>query len=153
MTVSDPALRALLDERGVCDALYRYAEGVDLRDWDLYRTAFADEIAFDMRSYRDGSVGTMAADDWVARARHRFATLDATSHTMTNPRVAVDGDTAICLMNVEATHVVRRDGVDVWCILGGRYRDELVRVGDTWRISVLRLEVRWTRGDRSVLDA
>lgn len=148
----DPDVRLLHDVRGVCDALYRYAEGVDLRDWDLYRSAFVDEIEFDLTSYRPGSAGTVSADAWVDRARHRFATLDATSHTMTNPRVVVDGDTAVCRMNVEATHVVRRDDVDLWCILGGRYRDELVRVGDEWRIAVLRLEVRWVRGDRSILD-
>lgn len=148
----DAAVQALVDERGVCDALYRYAEGVDLRDWEMYRSAFTDEITFDLSSYRPGSVGAVSADAWVERARRRFDTLVATSHTMTNPRVRLDGDTAVCTMNVEATHLVRREGVESWCILGGRYRDDLVRVGDEWRISALRLEVRWMRGDRSIFD-
>jgi 3-phenylpropionate/cinnamic acid dioxygenase small subunit len=60
--VGDPA-------RAVCDALYRFAEGLDLRDWDLYRSVFTDEIEVDCHSYRPGSRGRMRADDWVARGR------------------------------------------------------------------------------------
>lgn len=148
----DPGVQGLLDERGVCDALYRFAEGIDLRDWDTYRSAFADEIEFDYTSYREGSLGRVSADAWVDRARRRFATLDATQHTMTNPRVHVAGDRAVCLMYVEAWHSVNLDGLDMHCTLGGRYCNDLVRVGETWHISALRLEVRWVHGDRSILD-
>jgi multidrug efflux pump len=35
---------------------------------------------------------------------------------------------------------------------GGRYVNDLVRVGEEWRIEVLRLEVRWVQGDRAILD-
>jgi hypothetical protein len=145
-------LESLRDERDVCDALYRFAEGIDLRDWALYRTAFTDALTFDYTSYRVGSAGTVSADDWVARARRRFETLAATSHAMTNPRVSLHGDRAVCAMYVEASHSAAVEGEMVHCILGGRYVNDLVRVGAQWRIEVLRLEVRWIRGDRSILD-
>ncbi|MCX6433915.1 MAG: nuclear transport factor 2 family protein [Actinobacteria bacterium] len=145
-------VQILLDERGVCDALYRFAEGIDLRDWGLYRSAFTDELTFDYTSHRPGSVGVVPADDWVARARRRFETLDATQHTMSNPRMTVFGDTAVCAMYVEAWHSVAVEGVDRHCTIGGRYVHDLERAGDEWRISVLRLQVRWSQGDRTILD-
>lgn len=146
------AVRTLRDEKGVCDALYRFAEGIDLRDWVTYRSAFTDNIEFDYSSYREGSRGIAPADTWVEKSRKRFLTLDATQHSMTNPRVRLDGDAATCLMYVEAWHSVTIDGTTVHCVLGGRYRNDLVRVGEEWRISALRLEVRWVQGDRSILD-
>ena len=145
-------LDRLLDEREVCDAHYRFAEGIDLRNWVIYRSAFTDTLTFDYTSYRPGSTGTVAADAWVSRARQRFETLAATQHTMSNPRVQVDGDRATCTMYVEAWHSVAEVGTPVHCTLGGRYVNDLVRCGQEWRIEVLRLEVRWVQGDRSILD-
>ena len=144
--------RRLLDERDVADALYRFAEGIDTRDWDLFRSAFTETLVYDYTSYRAGHQGTIQADDWVARARRRFATLDATQHTMTNPRIAVDGDRATCSMYVEAWHSIGPEGAVQYCLLGGRYLNDLVRDGAQWRISTLRLQVRWVLGDRSILD-
>jgi len=145
-------LDRLLDEREVCDAHYRFAEGIDLRDWVLYRSAFTDTLAFDYTSYRPGSAGSVAADSWVDRARRRFETLTATQHTMSNPRVQLEGDRATCTMYVEAWHSLQVDDTSVLCTIGGRYVNELVRVGREWRIEVLRLHVRWIQGDRSILD-
>lgn len=143
----------LVDEREIADALYRFAEGIDLHDWELYRSAFADTLTFDYTSHRPGSAGTVPADAWVARARARFETLDATQHTMTNPRIQICGDSAACSMYVEARHSVEINGVTEHCTIGGRYLNELVRRGDEWVISVLRLQVRWVQGDRRILDS
>lgn len=145
-------IRRLLDERDVADTLYRFAEGIDTRDWDLYRSVFTETLVYDYTSYRAGSEGVVSADDWVERARRRFSTIGATQHTMTNPRIAVDGDRATCSMYVEAWHSIETDGESAYCLLGGRYVNDLVRDGEQWRISALRLQVRWVRGDRSILD-
>lgn len=142
----------LRDERGVCDALYRFAEGIDLRDWSMYRSAFTDTITFDYSSYRPGSTGTVRADEWVARSRRRFDTLTATQHTMTNPRVDLDGDLATCAMYVQAWHAADVDAARVQCTLVGRYLNDLVRIDDRWCIQTLRLQVRWVDGDRTILD-
>jgi 3-phenylpropionate/cinnamic acid dioxygenase small subunit len=127
----------------VCDVLYRFAEGVDLRDWALYRSVFTDEIELDYSSHRPGSVGRFTADDWVARAAKRFASIDATQHAMSNPRVRIDGETAECTMYVIAHHHHRGRSYTV----GGRYVDALTRTAGQWRISTLRLHVWWTEGD------
>jgi 3-phenylpropionate/cinnamic acid dioxygenase small subunit len=139
------------DRDAVCDTLYRFAEGLDLRDWDLYRSVFTDEIEVDYGSHRPGSGGVMRADDWVARGRARLDPLDATQHSMSNPRVSVTGDTAVCTMYIVAHHILRRGQFQASYVLGGRYVDRLVRAGDTWQISAVTLQVRWSTGDPSVV--
>ena len=149
--MTDSQLAALLDREAVGDTLYRFAEALDLRDWALYRSVFTDEVEIDYSSYRPGSRGVMRAEDWVARGRARIEPLDATQHSMSNPRVTVTGDTATCAMYIEAQHVLTRDGVTAQYLIGGRYLDRLVRVDGEWRISAVALQVRWNLGDPTVV--
>ena len=150
----DPRLQALLDERDILDTVHRFAAGMDLRDWDAYRAVFTDEIVIDYTRYRGGEPMTVAADAWVARVCSRFSTMLATSHALTNHRIEIDadGDGALCRTYVEAMHVALVDGVEEWCVIGGEYRDRLVRTADGWRIALKLLDVRWTIGNRVILD-
>lgn len=132
--------------------LYRYAYGLDLRDWPAYRSVFADEVAVDFSSYR-GRPTTLDADEWVAEARATFEGLDATQHTMTNPLAWVEGDTARLHMYVQAAHLLRDDGDDRWFTIGGYYDDALARDGSEWRITAVTLNVLWTTGDESIMGA
>lgn len=139
------------DREAVVDTLYRFAEGLDLRDWALYRSVFTDEIEIDYTSHRPGSAGRMAADDWVARGRARLDPLDATQHSLTNPRVSLDGDRATCTSYVQAQHVLTRADGPASYLLGGRYVDQLVRLDGRWLISSVTLQVRWALGDPAVV--
>lgn len=140
------------DETDVATTLYTWAQGVDTRDWDLLADVLCPQMEYDYSSHRPGSAGPIAAADWIAHARKRFSTMQATQHSMTNPRVTVDGDRAECRMYVTAQHVALVDGRTDWCTIGGEYRNELVRVDGRWRISLLRLDRRWTTGNPDVLN-
>src|SRR5579862_4076426 len=153
----DAELRRLIDQAAVCDTLYRFAAGIDRRDWGLYRSVFTDEIELDYSSYRPGNAGPMAADAWVARARQLFTGLDASQHCLYNPRVSVAGDTASCEIYVRAEHILHdvpgspgSPGGD-WWTLGGWYSDRLVRAGDGWKIRGKKLTVAWSRGNRDIM--
>jgi len=146
------AARQLLDERQVCGVLYRFAQGVDTRDWDLLQSVFAPEFTYDYTSHRPGSEGTQTREAWTAHARLRFETMTATQHSMTNPRVVLDGEEAEVRMYVEAWHVASVDGHEDWCTIGGEYHNRLRRTSDGWEIIRLRLERRWTVGNPAVLD-
>ena len=148
----DPRITRLVDERDVLDVVHRFAAGMDLRDWDAYRAVFADELILDYTSYRGGEPVVVAADAWVDRVRRRFATMLATQHSLSNHRIELDGDEARCLTYVEAMHVAEIDGVEQWCVVGGQYDDLLRRTPDGWRLTRKKLAVRWTIGDRRVLD-
>jgi hypothetical protein len=140
------------DIAAVCATQYAFAQGIDTRDWRLLESQFTDPFELDYSSHRAGSTGNITPQDWVAHARRRFETMSATQHTMTNPRVTVDGGTARCRMYVEAWHVAEIDGATSWCTIGGEYRNQFVRVDGRWLISHLELERRWTIGDPRLLD-
>jgi hypothetical protein len=140
----------LVDEHEVVKVLYRYARGLDTRDWATYRSVFVDEIAVDFSEYR-GRPTRLAADAWVAEVRSTFDGLDATQHLMSNPLVGLDGDHAEAQMYVQAAHLLRDDGVERWFSIAGCYHDELVRTGDGWKLSAVRLSVTGLTGDERVM--
>lgn len=152
MSSPGPTARRLLDTQLVCETLYRFAQGIDTRDWVLLESVFAAEFEYDYSSHRPGSVGTVTRGDWTEHARARFETMVATQHTMSNPRVSIDGDEAEVRMYVEAWHVAEVAGDEDWCTIGGEYLNRLSRVGDGWEIVKLRLDRRWTVGNPAVLD-
>jgi hypothetical protein len=142
-----------VDDAGdVARTLYLWAQGVDTRDWALLTSVLCPEFEWDYGSHRPGSAGRIAAVDWVEHARKRFETMHATQHSMTNPRVMIEGNSATCRMYVTAWHVADVDGVQDWCTIGGEYRHELQRTDGRWLISLLRLDRRWTVGNPAVLD-
>lgn len=144
MTVAD-------DRNAVTDTVYRYAWGIDTRDWALYRSIFADHVAIDFTSYNPASVAAeMAADDWVANLIPLFTGLDATQHTMTNPLVDIDGDTARCRMYMQAVHMFTEDPEPEFTI-GGYYDDQLVRTTNGWRLNAVTLTVTWRRGNPDIM--
>jgi 3-phenylpropionate/cinnamic acid dioxygenase small subunit len=141
----------VVDEWAICRTLYRFAAGIDTRDWELYRSVFTDDIELDYSSYRPGSVGHMRADDWVARGSVLFTGLDATQHCLYNPLVSVAGDVADLTMYVQAEHFLTNADGDNWFTLGGYYRDRLVREESGWKIAEKKLVVTWNRGNRNIL--
>lgn len=150
--MTDDLTRALADRFDAIDLLHRFADGIDRRDWALYRSVFTEEIDLDYSSYRAEHLGRWRADDWVARAQLVFPGLDATAHAITNHRVTLAGDTARITAYVRADHVVVDEGVTRVFTLGGRYDDGLVRTSDGWRIAAKRLIVGWLEGDPGVMQ-
>jgi hypothetical protein len=140
------------DIAAVAATLYAFAQGIDTRDWELLERQFSSPFELDYSSHRAGATGTMTPGEWVGRARRRFQTMTATQHSMSNPRVTIDGDTARCRMYIEAWHIAEIGGSTDWCTIGGEYHDHLVRAGGRWLISHLELERRWTIGNPAILD-
>ncbi|MFE3459898.1 nuclear transport factor 2 family protein [Nocardiopsis aegyptia] len=145
---TDP-VRALRDHVEAVDALYRFGLGQDLRDRDLFASAFAPDAELDFRP---------AAARWGGEPplmRGRDAIVDTildlfedrveTTHTVADPRVAVDGGTARLTALVEAQHLLR--GHEVHALLKNRYDVGLVRDGDRWVMSRVRIDNVWFTGD------
>lgn len=136
----------------ICDLKYRYATGVDTRDWKLYRSIFAEHIDIDFSSYNGRDPSTMAADEWVAGVQPLFMGLAATQHSMTNPRVTGDGDQATVTMYMQAEHFLDFEDPTAWFTIGGYYTDRVVRAGDGWRLSAVTLTVLWRRGRPEIMQ-
>lgn len=142
----------LPDWIGVVDALYRFAAGQDRRDRDLFLSAFRDDATLDF-TQPAGEFGVdvpvMPDRDAIARILTLLAGID-TTHTVTNPRVDLDGDRAALEALVEAQHVLH-DEPSHRLLLKNRYDVELVRAGRRWQIIGMVITLVWFAGDPTVL--
>jgi SnoaL-like domain len=141
------------DKLAVAETVYRYATGVDRRDWQLYRSLFTDTVSVDFSSFQpELSPRVMNTDDWVAGLVPLFTGLAATQHSMTNPLVTVDGDGAAITMYMRAHHVHDPDDPGSWYTVGGYYDDTLVCVDSRWLLTGVRLTVTWRAGDPAIME-
>lgn len=129
----------------------RFARGIDLRDWDLYRSVFTDEIDIDYTSYRAGNEGRFRAEDWVQRGRMLFPGLAASQHFLSNLDIDIDGEEGTVTSYVRAEHVLPNTSGDSMFTIGGYYTDGVVRVGGEWKIRSKKLTVLWNSGNPQVL--
>jgi SnoaL-like domain len=142
------------DKLAVAECLYRYATGVDTRDWALYRSVFAEEVELDFSSYDPGRKPvTIAADDYVAGLKPLFGGLAMSQHMMSNPLVELEGDTAQITMYVRAHHVLDPEDPESFYTVGGFYQNRLVRDGGDWKLVRVKLNVTWTLGHPEIMDA
>ncbi|MCK7626866.1 nuclear transport factor 2 family protein [Streptomyces sp. RS10V-4] len=144
----------LRDRAEITDALYRFGLGQDLKDQELFASAFAPDAELDFRP---------AAAKWGARpplmtGRDTIVTTILamftgrvdTTHQITNTRIAVDGDTARLTALVEAQHLLIADPA-THALLKNPYAVDLVRDGDRWVIRRLRIDNTWYTGDPTAI--
>ena len=155
MTISPSLTNEAADKLEVVDALYRFAAGIDLRDKSLLSSALAENAVSDFRpaAAKAGFEYPVieGRDIVVAALTASLSKLD-TTHSVTNPRVTINGDTARLDALVEAQHVSRDDHTLSY-LMKNRYDVELVRMGDGWVITRNTVDNVWRSGDISVLSA
>jgi ketosteroid isomerase-like protein len=154
MTATDleATVRELVDQRDVLDALLRFGAGQDLRDEALFRSAFAPDAVLDFTQPAERFGATVPPMKGIEEIARILTTLEPlhTTHTVTNPRVEVDGDTAQLFALVEAQHV-RRDDPQRHLLLKNVYWVELSRAGARWVIDAMTIDNVWYDGDPAVL--
>ncbi|MFF5179779.1 nuclear transport factor 2 family protein [Micromonospora sp. NPDC000316] len=127
---------ALADRAGITDALNAYAQGVDQRDWDLYRSAFATDATVD--ALIDGT-GPRSPERFRDELVDAFDDIRLSGqHVLSNTIFRIDGDTAHTVTEFLATTLerVRDQPTLVACLhAAGLYVDDLVRTPDGWRIT------------------
>ena len=135
-----------------CRVQFRYAQGVDRRDWDLYRSVMTDQVLIDFRSFGYGSVMTMSAQDWVRQVRKVMDGLDASQHLISNCVLHPDGDRLRLQAYVMAQHVLRTPGEpDRMYLVGGTYDNLLERTEDGLRLAEITFGQLWVDGDPTVM--
>jgi hypothetical protein len=75
-----------------------------------------------------------------------FTVFTATHHAITNHRVTVDGDRASLRAHIRAEHWLPpelvQSGPNCWLVVG-LYDDDAVRTADGWRLTTVKLSVRY----------
>jgi ketosteroid isomerase-like protein len=107
--------------------LVRYANAIDELDFDALASVFTPDAR---ASYAGGPwlVGLDAIVEYISPLR----SFGASFHFMGNMQIDVDGDRARASTR-SLTHLVAADGVLHARAL--RYRDQLIRTGEGWRIT------------------
>jgi hypothetical protein len=122
-------IQVLLDKQSIYEVLVTYCRGVDRCDEELIRSVYHDD-SFDDHGYWKGPGPDLAP----FLAKRLMAANSATTHSITNVLIELDGDLARSEAQVLAT-LIRRDSnpteVDV---VGARYLDRLSRRSGEWRI-------------------
>lgn len=139
-----------IDKFSVAEALYRL---IDLKDSDLLASAFAADAISDFRP-----AGAKAGFEYpvlqgreniVAALSGSLKSLE-TTHSVSNPRVTVEGDTARLNALVEAQHVPEADPSRHY-LMKNRYDVELTRLDGAWVIQHVIIDNVWRSGDPAVL--
>ena len=151
-TIRDPTLPATACLE-VADALYRFGAGVDRHDGALLATAFSDDAVVDFSpcGRKMGlDVPVLTGADSILGFLGATGEHQTTTHVVTNPRVAFDGEVATLQALVDATHRPKHDQAR-HCRMMNWYAAELVRPDGLWRMRRLVIESAWFTGDAQVL--
>ena len=139
--MTQAAIDELLAKQEITELLYRYCRGIDRLDWELVRSCYHDD-AFDDHGIFRGS-----PDEFVAFFTEFLTPLTATTHTLGNILITVNGDVAGCESYILAWHRVPADGDapprDLTA--SGRYVDRLERRNGQWKIAHRTVLFDWTR--------
>lgn len=145
--MDESKLNALLDRSAISDVQLRYASGIDMRDWTLYRSCFTDDLEIDFSSVFGGGPRRMKADQWVETVRRTISGLKATQHMITNHVITLQGDEAACVAYVQARHHLPNDTGGSDQAMFGYYTNRFGRTPDGWKIRACKLTVTWNTGN------
>jgi len=149
--MSELTTQILLDRAEISDVFHRYAQGVDTRDWKLWRTCFTDDVVADFSSIWSGGIW-QSADELVAAGKRLISGLDATQHIITNHTHDIQGDTAKCTSYLHAQHVLKNDLGGDHNVLAGYYTYNMARTPEGWKIKSYSLTVTWATGNAGIFD-
>ena len=152
--MSSTAPNEMADKFAVTETLYRFAAGIDLKDRELLASAFTDDAVSDFRlaAAKAGfEYPVLEGRDLIVSALSDSLKYIDTTHSVSNPRVSVSGDTARLDALVEAQHVSQNDQSRHY-LMKNRYDVELVRDGEVWRIKRVTVDNVWRSGDPAVLS-
>jgi septum formation inhibitor-activating ATPase MinD len=154
MTTSPSFTQEAADRLAAVEALYRFAAGIDLRDSALLSSSLAEEAVSDFRpaAAKAGfEYPVIEGRDVIVTALMTSLSALDTTHSVSNPRVTITGDTARMDVLVEAQHVPRSDPSRHY-LMKNRYDVELKRSGDFWVITRNTVDNVWRSGDIGVLS-
>lgn len=155
MSSSNTAAEQARDKIAVVETLYRFAAGIDLRDPDLLSSAFAEDAVSDFRpaAAKAGfEYPVLQGREIIVQALSGSLSQVDTTHSVSNPRVTLDGDKARLDALVEAQHLPRHDPSRHY-MMKNRYDVALVRQGEVWLIKHVTIDNIWRSGDPAVLSA
>ena len=138
--IAPPSAAELADRYAVSQLVKVYALGIDMRDYALTRSVFADD------AFIGGSSSGGPVDEYLPPVHSGAATFKATQHNVTNQHVVLNGDEALCWSYAIAVHKAAPDSGRTDLTLGVQYRDTCRRFPDGWLITHRKVVIQWAEG-------
>jgi hypothetical protein len=133
-----PSAAELGDRFAASQLVKIYALGIDMRDYDLCRSAFTHD------AMAQGSQGAMAPiDDYLPKTFAAASAFKATQHNVTNQHVRLDGDEALVWSYAIAYHKPALGSDIVAITVGVQYRDSCRRTPGGWLVAERTVVIQW----------
>lgn len=135
-------VRLLEDRQEIVDLVIRYCVAVDRRDWDMFGSCLASSVRRDS--------GVLTREEFVAVVAGALPGFRSTQHLSSNQLVSFDTsdpDRAVCESDMYAQHFLEGSPGGDYYLLRARYRDEVVRTADGWKIEAITTTNRWEEGN------
>lgn len=141
------------DRLDIADTLYRFAAGLDEKDPALFASVWAADAIHDFSAGARAlglEFGPVVGRDAIVDTFIPALAPHTTTHTISNPRIELHGDTATAITLTEAVHLTKPDHARQ-LLAKNRYDVELRREAAGWKITRLKISNVWWSGDISVL--
>ncbi len=123
-------IQQLADRLACQDVMASYAKGVDERDFELYRSCFADDVK--IIGFGDSQIdGADAWTEYVVGALNNFA---KTQHMLGPQLASISGDSADCRTDVQAWHLMK-EPANQTLTLWATYLSQMQRTDAGWKIT------------------
>lgn len=132
-----PGPEELADRYAIGQLANIYALGMDMRDYELARSAFADD------AIGVGRNGPEPIDDYLKATYGVASSFAATQHMIGNQYIAIDGDDAVLWSYAVAHHKVAPGDERDEIIAGVQYRDKCKRTPEGWLIVERSVNAMW----------
>jgi len=150
MTDSDK-LALLWESAAIKQVMIDFGRGLDLGDWELYRSCFADRIRVDFERLTGYPEIELEADQWI-----RFAELALSQvrrhHQYSNFSVKIDGNRATAITYMVARHFRMTDRGASENTQFGWYDNSFERLEGGWKIVRLSHQFSWVSGNDALFD-
>ena len=144
-------LQELLDREAIKELRYKFAEGLDNKEWNLFQSLLLDEIHTDFSDWGI-SPKVMKREDFVNIFKHSFSKDGLkTQHIYSNFRIAIKDNTATCKSNFLGQHFIKDFKGGEEFLLKAEYTDKLTKTNDGWKFSDIKLSIFYVSGNASIL--
>jgi hypothetical protein len=146
--MDDKRLQLLCDKMEIMENQYKYARGIDFKDYDLLRSAFTDPVDVDFDKFSPGFIyPNIPAQQLAKMISSVIDGFKATLHQMTNFKIEVNGNEAVAITYIRALHYLPNDRGDNVVENGGWYINNYVRTDEGWKIRKLNGNFLWHTGN------
>ena len=133
------------DYDAIIEVIYRFANGLDLKDWETVKSCFSESILTDYSDLRGDAPSIISSSDYVDKRRLALSPLK-TQHLSSNHIVEISSDTATC----HSQMVIYRRKVDRYFNTHCYYEHKLEKIGSNWTIKAIKQSVWWNEGDATI---